>query len=79
MAIDSADKRKSASSTVVPIMTPFAPDGTMTQPDRQHISFVYRGISAAGFGILFVSEFLVNEILSINLIVDELLDLELII
>jgi hypothetical protein len=49
MAIDSAAKRRSAVATRrLPWMRRFmpAPDGSMTQEDRQQLAFVYIGILA---------------------------------
>jgi len=51
MAIDTRDKRASAiASRRLPWMRrfAFAPDGSLTQPDRQHLGYAYRGIAASG-------------------------------
>lgn len=49
MAIDSADKRSSAIFLNIPWrgMLPL-PDGSLNQPDRQHVALMYRGIAAGG-------------------------------
>lgn len=47
MAIDTENKKRSASSMVPPIIVYPVPDGTITQADRQHVSFIYRGIAVA--------------------------------
>ena len=49
MAIDSRDKRASASSDGMPWDEElFVPDGVMTQADRQEATQTYRGILASG-------------------------------
>ena len=49
MAVDTAQKRASATHLIVWAYTPtIFPDGTISQTDRQAATFVYSGISASG-------------------------------
>jgi len=50
MAIDSEDKRRSAMTTFPAIGALPEPDSSMTQGDRQHVVYIYRGIAAGGAG-----------------------------
>ena len=49
MAIDTENKRRSAVQNALPFLAvlPVA-DGSLNQADRQHVSWLYRGILAAG-------------------------------
>ena len=49
MPVDSRDKRSSAINVGSPwrALLP-VPDGTIGQADRQHVPFMYRGITASG-------------------------------
>lgn len=46
MAIDTAQKRASATGVGVPFVVNLIPDGSLDQGDRQTISMSYRGILA---------------------------------
>lgn len=60
MAIDTAQRRADATHAAVPIHGPVViPDGSLTQPDRQSVAFVYSGVAAGeaqATGILLVAE-----------------------
>lgn len=49
MPVDTRNKRSSAIQTMIPWrgMLP-VPDGTVGQADRQHVAYIYAGISASG-------------------------------
>lgn len=47
MALDTADKRASSFGVGLPFLRVFpAPDGALSQGDRQHTALSYRGIAA---------------------------------
>jgi hypothetical protein len=48
MAIDTEDKRRSALSVMPGIRILPIADGSITQPDWQHVGKLYRGIAAGG-------------------------------
>lgn len=50
MALDTADKRASAVYVGSPWRNNLPFPGVMDQPDRQHLAFMYRGVSATGGG-----------------------------
>ena len=58
MAVDTRDKRSSAINLSNPWRGMLPTPGTITQPDRQHVPYMYSGIAATsgGGGAVFIRE-----------------------